>query len=558
MGVERGAAWASGRPGDMRQTAVALIATAAVVTLAAICLIASNAAGDAYRRNADERLASVAAAGSVAFDREVERLQATARRLAHDNGVVRGLAASDRGALARFAGANPNVSFWRDGRWLAGQTPRGAAAITRTVVVASRGRNVGRVRAELPLDATLAERLAQAVSPRPPDRLLLAVGPRAYDTSQGRRVDLPVSGASDGGPPGDPVRAVAVPLLRNRPDARAVAVTPLAALDSAADRRQGQVLLAAVATLLTVIVGLGALVIWRSRRRRTARRERIELDRRHVREALSLVGDALAASHDTEALLPVIAQTAMETAGATEARLLRGETEIFRAGRRSSSRAPLVLPIGIDDDGNPLRLQIYSPGGGPSGDARELAEWFVSQAAIALENARLHGIVKRQAVTDDLTGLANRRRFVQALEAELSRAERFGTDLAVVIGDLDDFKSINDRFGHEFGNDVLRAIGDLLHAESRDVDVAARLGGEEFAMLLPQTDLEGGAALGERVREGLSALGLQTPDGERLLVTASFGVASYPPTDTVEQLLRVADSALYRAKAAGKDRVTTG
>jgi diguanylate cyclase (GGDEF)-like protein len=542
----------------MRQTPIALLAVAAVATLAAICLLAARTAGEAYRQDADERLASVATAGSAAFDREVDRLQATARRLAHDEGVVRGLAASDRLALARFAGANPNVSFWRHGQWLAGEAPQGAGAITRTVVVASQGRDVGRVRAELPLDATLAERLVQTVSPRPPDRLLLAVGPRAYDMSQARRIELPLNGAGDAEGAAEPLRAVAIPLLRDRPDARAVAVTPLAVLDDAADERRNRVLLAAVATMLTLVVGVGATVIWRSRRRQAMRRERIELDRRHVREALSLVGEALAASHDTEALLPVIAQTAMETAGATEARLLRGDTEIFRAGRRSSSRAPLVLPIGIDDDGNPLRLQIYSPGGGPSGDARELAEWFVSQAAIALENARLHGIVKRQAVTDDLTGLANRRHFVQSLEAELSRAERFRTELAVVIGDLDDFKGINDRFGHEFGNDVLRAVGGLLHDSSRDVDVAARLGGEEFAMLLPQTDLEGGAAMGERVREGLAALGLQTPEGEPLLVTASFGVASYPPTDSVEQLLRVADSALYRAKAAGKDRVTSG
>jgi diguanylate cyclase (GGDEF)-like protein len=538
--------------------AAALLAVAAVATLGAICVIAAKSAGDAYRRDADERLASLAGAASTAFDSEVQRLQSTVRRLAHDQGVVQGLATSDRSALERFAGANPNVSFWRQGQWLAGDTPGGNPAITRAVVVAWRGRDVGRVRADLPLDATLAERLAQSVAPRPPDRLLLAVGARAYDRSEARRIELPQSGAGDAGPSEDPVRAVAVPLLRGRPDARAVAVTPLAALDAASDQRQGRVLLAAVATLLTLAIGAGTLVVWRSRRRTAERRERIELDRRHVREALSLVGDALAASHDTEALLPVIAQTAMETAGATEARLLRGETEIFRAGRRSSSRAPLVLPIGIDDDGNPLRLQIYSPGEGPSGDARELAEWFVSQAAIALENARLHGIVKRQAVTDDLTGLANRRHFVQSLEAELSRAERFGTDLAVVIGDLDDFKGINDRFGHEFGNDVLRAVGDLLHASSRDVDVAARLGGEEFAMLLPQTDLEGGAALGERVREGLAALGLRTPEGEPLIVTASFGVASFPPTDSVEQLLRVADSALYRAKAAGKDRVTAG
>jgi diguanylate cyclase (GGDEF)-like protein len=542
----------------MRQSTVVLLAVAAVATLAVICLIAAKAAGDAYRQDADERLASLAAAASTAFDREVDRLDTTAQRLARDEGVVRALADSNRDGLARFADAGPNVSFWRDGRLLAGATPLGAAAITRTVDVASPDGDVGRVRAELPLDTELAGRLARAVSPRPPDGLFLAVGPRAYDTSRSRLIELPASGMEDAGAPGDSLRAVAVPLLLDRPDARVVAVAPLAAIDAAADRRQERVLLATVATMLTLLALVGAAMVWRSRRRHAARRERVELDRRHVREALSLVGEALAASHDTEALLPVIAQTAMETAGATEARLLRGEVEIFRAGRRSSSRAPLVLPIGIDDDGNPLRLLIYSPGGGPSGDARELAEWFVSQAAIAFENARLHGVVKRQAVTDDLTGLANRRHFVQSLESELSRAERFGIDLAVIIGDLDDFKSINDRFGHEFGNDVLRAVGDLLRASSRDVDVAARLGGEEFAMLLPQTDLEGGAALAERVREGLAALDLQTPEGERLLVTASFGVASYPPTDTVEQLLRVADSALYRAKAAGKDRVTSG
>ncbi|MBA3384433.1 MAG: GGDEF domain-containing protein [Actinobacteria bacterium] len=556
--MEKRIAWAGGRPGDVRQSTVALLAVAAVATLAVICLIAAKAAGDVYRQDADERLASLATAASAAFNREVGRLDATVQRLAHDEGVVRALADSNRDGLARFAEASPNVSFWHNERRLAGATPLEAPAITRTVDVASRGRNVGRVRADLPLDAELAERLARAVSPRPPDQLLLALGPRAYDASRSRLIELPASGMEDAGAPGDPLRAFAVPLLLDGPDARVVAVAPLDAIDAAADRRQERVLLATVATLLTLLAGVGAAMIWRSRRRHATRRERVELDRRHVREALTLVGDALAASHDTEALLPVIAQTAMETAGATEARLLRGEIEIFRAGRRSASRAPLVLPIGIDDDGNPLRLLIYSPGGEPSGDARELAEWFVSQAAIAFENARLHGVVKRQAVTDDLTGLANRRHFVQSLESELSRAERFGIDLAVIIGDLDDFKSINDRFGHEFGNDVLRAVGDLLRASSRDVDVAARLGGEEFAMLLPQTDLEGGAALAERVREGLSALELQTPGGERLVVTASFGVASYPPTDTVEQLLRVADSALYRAKAAGKDRVTAG
>jgi diguanylate cyclase (GGDEF)-like protein len=281
----------------------------------------------------------------------------------------------------------------------------------------------------------------------------------------------------------------------------------------------------------------------------------IENERKNVRDALSLVGDALASTHDTEALLPVIVQTAVEAAGATGARLLRNDTEVMRAGRPSASKSPLVLTLGEDDEGHALRLLLYAPAGGPQPAARELAEWFVSQAAIALENARLHGIVKRQAITDPLTGLANRRRFVEALEAELSRAERFGTELAVVIADLDDFKNVNDSFGHEVGNDVLRAFADTISATLRDVDVAARLGGEEFAMLLPHTDLEGGLSLAERIREAFKATPIQTPDGRSVRVTGSFGVAANPPIVTADGLLRSADGALYRAKAAGKDRV---
>ena len=526
----------------MRRAAVVLFAVATVATLALVSVLVANAAADAYRHDVDARLTALANDGSTSFDREVERVEATARGLANDPDVARALASSDRSELERIA--TPGISFWRKGQRLAGDEPGRTPSITRAFRVGS----AGEVRAELPLDATLEGSLERAAGPHPPDRLVLAVGGS----------DLPRTGTGDGRASDAPVRATAVQLVRDRPDARLVAITPLAAVDAAADRRRQRVLVAAVATVLTLLAAVGAVAVWRSRRYRAARSARVELDRRHVREALSLVGDALAASHDTEALLPVIVQTAMEAAGATEARLLRGDEEVVRAGRRSSSRAPLVLALGTDDDGNPLRLLIYSPGGGPSDDARELAEWFVSQAAIALENARLHGIVKRQAVTDDLTGLANRRRFVEALEAELNRAERFGTELAVVIGDLDDFKSINDRFGHEFGNDVLRAVGDLLRESSRDVDVAARLGGEEFAMLLPQTDLEGGAAAAERLREGLAGLSLPSPDGGRLRVTASFGVASYPPTASVDHLLRLADSALYQAKAEGKDRVQSG
>ena len=470
------------------------------------------------------------------------------RSLARDPRVVRALAREDETALAQIAAMNNGISFGRGGRGAA--APR--SVVVRDVEVRDDGRTVGYVAGSLRIDRPFVGRIERMVRPEPPDRIVFAIGGRALGTTGSRVAELPAEGAgSDGGG----FRVAAVPLLRDRPDVRAVATTPLAPIDAEAGERRRRVLLAAGVTGLTLLLAAAAVVQWWKRRTRTARRANIELDRRRVREALSLVGEALAATHDPDALLPVIAQTAMEAAGATEARLLRGETEVLRAGRRSSSRSPVVLQLGADEDGTPLRLLLYSPGGRLPVDAQELAEWFVSQASIAIENARLHRIVQRQAVTDDLTSLANRRRFVEALEDELSRAQRFDTDLAVVIADLDDFKSVNDRFGHEFGNDVLRAFGEVMRASLRDIDVAARLGGEEFAVLLPQTDLDGGIALADRLREEVAAATLTAPDGSPLHVTASFGVAAFPPTPSVDDLLRVADSALYRAKAMGKNRV---
>src|ERR671928_9195 len=141
-----------------------------------------------------------------------------------------------------------------------------------------------------------------------------------------------------------------------------------------------------------------------------------------------------------------------------------------------------------------------------SSDTRNLAEWLASQAAVALDNARLHDIVQRQAITDDLTGLVNRRRFLEALEAEIERARSFGTPLAIVLADLDNFKQVNDEFGHHGGDVVLRAFADLIRSHVRDVDVSGRLGGEEFAIVLPETDREGAARVAERMRSSLNSV----------------------------------------------------
>jgi diguanylate cyclase (GGDEF)-like protein len=220
---------------------------------------------------------------------------------------------------------------------------------------------------------------------------------------------------------------------------------------------------------------------------------------------------------------------------------------------RAGAGEPLVLPLGAD--GNESRLFLYPPSGGFSDESRELARWLATQASIALENARLHGLVKAQAVTDELTGLANRRRFMEVLTLELKRAERFQSPLGLVLADLDNFKLVNDRFGHHTGDEVLRALSNVFRAGLRDVDLAARLGGEEFAVLLPETDEMGAAGVAERLRAALEALELEGPAGAALGVTASFGVAVYPEARSSDELLTQADAALYRAKAAGKNQV---
>jgi diguanylate cyclase (GGDEF)-like protein len=174
----------------------------------------------------------------------------------------------------------------------------------------------------------------------------------------------------------------------------------------------------------------------------------------------------------------------------------------------------------------------------------------------ALENAHLHSIVKWQAVTDDLTQLTNRRGFMQALEGEMRRGDRFGGSLSLVLLDLDDFKLINDRYGHHTGDEVLREVAKALQNRVRDVDVPGRLGGEEFAIILPQTDLAGGKRLAENLRVAIERVRIGAAD--RVTVTASLGVVARGAGETPADLLQRADVALYRAKGAGKNRVAAG
>jgi diguanylate cyclase (GGDEF)-like protein len=190
-------------------------------------------------------------------------------------------------------------------------------------------------------------------------------------------------------------------------------------------------------------------------------------------------------------------------------------------------------------------------------EEEELLEYLAGQAVVSIENASLHETVERQAVTDELTGLANARAFTSILERELERGRRFETPLALVMLDLDDFKLVNDTYGHLQGDEVLAQVAAVLRDLSRDLDTPARYGGEEMAVVLPQTDVEGAEMLAERIREAVEALRVpRVGGGGALRVTASFGVASVPFSALDrESLIAAADAALYRAKRGGKNRV---
>lgn len=166
------------------------------------------------------------------------------------------------------------------------------------------------------------------------------------------------------------------------------------------------------------------------------------------------------------------------------------------------------------------------------------------------------------AFTDHLTGAANRRRFDQQLEREIERAERYGHPFCLLLLDIDDFKKINDTFGHETGDEVINHLAKILHDGIRAPDLVARIGGDEFAVLLVETNVIKGFEVADRLRQTIKDSDFPTAGSAgsgSLKITASFGIAELPPDEptTPELLARRADAALYEAKREGRDRVNT-
>ncbi len=180
-----------------------------------------------------------------------------------------------------------------------------------------------------------------------------------------------------------------------------------------------------------------------------------------------------------------------------------------------------------------------------------------NQAAMAIMNARLYQQTVELSLTDPLTGTSNRRHLFSRLEMEITRAQRFGTELSLVMIDIDHFKLYNDRNGHPAGDEVLKAVAASLLRNVRKIDTVARYGGEEFAVVLPQIRRDEALKVGDKLRRAIRGADFPKADGQPGgRITVSVGIAHYPSdTQDLGQLVALADDSLYAAKNAGRDRL---
>ncbi|MDA8441719.1 MAG: diguanylate cyclase [Peptococcaceae bacterium] len=176
---------------------------------------------------------------------------------------------------------------------------------------------------------------------------------------------------------------------------------------------------------------------------------------------------------------------------------------------------------------------------------------------LGFTNSQLNSAMEKlhvAAMTDPLTGLANRRNITEKIKTEINRFKRTQRMFSFIIADIDFFKTINDAYGHECGDYVLKYIADLMQAEIREQDMLARWGGEEFLFFVPETDLEGAKTIAEKLRAKVERFPILYADN-KISLTMTFGVAIFSPTEGMDASIRNADNALYKGKARGRNRV---
>lgn len=349
---------------------------------------------------------------------------------------------------------------------------------------------------------------------------------------------------------------------------------------------------AAPLALLGVAVVLALLAQDRNQRIDQAheRLKALQRERRRLQIAVHRIGDAFASKLDLDALLSITTRAAVEAidadggrAGAHQGvgrRLVRRATvhedrdlePALRAAEEAALErgdASVAMVGGVWALAAPVQASGSTRAAGMIsaarrehaflGEERELFVHLCQQAGVAAANIERHETLHRQALTDELTGLANHRRLQELLAQGVERHQRARTPLSLLLLDLDDFKAVNDSRGHQTGDLVLRAVADALRDCCRADDEPARYGGEELAVLIQDVDFTQAIALAERVRAAVAELELVDTEGERLQVTTSVGVAALGPDVADGQaLIAAADQALYQAKRDGKNCVRYG
>ena len=201
-----------------------------------------------------------------------------------------------------------------------------------------------------------------------------------------------------------------------------------------------------------------------------------------------------------------------------------------------------------------LNLSDKGEGGGFSGEDIALIELISQLVGASIGNVKLFERIQRQATMDGLTGLINHKRFYEILEKELWRSRRYGGHISLIMIDIDNLKTINDTYGHRAGDKVIRKISGKIRECVRQIDAAARYGGDEFAVILPNTTLDDAVVVAERMVETVSRSPV-TWKKEQIELTISVGVGEYTADTTPEDITSHSDKALYTAKQAGKNTV---
>jgi diguanylate cyclase (GGDEF)-like protein len=581
--------------GSFKVKLVAYFLLLSLLPLAAAFWGFSTVAARSETRRVDARLQAGLRAALAAYQDELVTADEAATELARDPAFQRALIRRDRAAVRRLLRGRGHLSVESTNGFLVGRADPTAA--TRQVAVVGPGGARGAVVASVPLDHVLVARLEGRSGLESDEHVILVedrrivAGPAAslgtrFDALPGRTHTLTLAGTR--------YRTIVADTLSELPSATLGVISPQTSIDAAIRASMERLLIGLAACLLLVaavayiegraiVRTLGRLVdaargIARGDLRervpvqgrdefallgRTfnemaaelqARLDELERQRGRLRDVIARFGEALGATHDVDQLMRLIVEAAVEATSATGGVIVASTGEVVQTGRPEQGGEKIEVPLTA---GEVTFGSLLLFGDRFEDEDRMTAVSLASHAVVALDNARLHRIVERQALVDGLTGLANRRQCEEALASELARLDRFGGPLALVVADLDWFKDVNDRYGHPSGDAVLREFAALLQESVRDIDLAGRWGGEEFLLILPGTDLAGGAQVADRIRVALAGRIVLSADGTPIPVTASFGVAATPPATTAAELFSAADAALYEAKRNGKNRVET-